>query len=149
MQNTPKNKKNNEWAQFNTLDANQNVIEQPGARQSSNFANRLGLLVRLGFSLLNWALMVRIIFKVVDANERQAFAGRLISITDPFVEPFVGIMRDIPLDDILFEGDRLMANASLETAAVIAVIVYWIVGLLAARFLKALFAPQDEIMRMG
>ena len=89
------------------------------ARSQFNWISRLIWLL-VGILLLIIAL--RVVFLAADANPDSGFVDRIYAISDPFVKPFQNIFSE-PTDD--------ETGARLDTAALLAIVVYiigtWIV----------------------
>jgi uncharacterized protein YggT (Ycf19 family) len=79
-------------------------------------------IVTFAFGILQAALILRIILLLLIANQGNDIVSLILSITDPFVEPFRG----------MFSIDRVTADSGsrFDVAAVVALIGWTLVELL-------------------
>ena len=79
------------------------------------------------FGVLQVALILRIILLLLVANQANDVVGLILSVTDPFVEPFRG----------MFALDRATAGRQvLDIAAIVALIGWTLVELLVLALLR-------------
>ena len=79
-------------------------------------------IVTFVFGILQVALILRIILLLLVANPGNDVVALILSITDPFVEPFIG----------MFQLDRVTADQGsvLDVAAIVALIGWTLVEML-------------------
>jgi uncharacterized protein YggT (Ycf19 family) len=82
----------------------------------------LGRFIKFLFGILQVALILRIILLLLVANPGNDVVSLILTITDPFVEPFRG----------MFQIDRVTADqgSRLDIAAIVALIGWSLVELL-------------------
>lgn len=80
------------------------------------------------FGVLQVALILRIILLLLVANQGNDVVGLILSVTDPFVEPFRG----------MFQLDRVRADQGsvLDIAAIVALIGWTLVELLVLALIR-------------
>jgi hypothetical protein len=76
-------------------------------------------VVMLLFGILQALLILRIILLLLVANTGNDLVGGILSITDPFVEPFRGMFR---FDEVSSDG-----GSQLDLAAIVALIAWTLV----------------------
>ncbi len=81
-----------------------------------DYASRI---VALLFGILQALLILRIIFLLLIANRDNSIVQTVLSLTDPFVSPFVGMFR--------FNDVRSTSGSVLDIAAIVALIGWTIV----------------------
>ncbi len=91
-------------------------------------ATVLGRFVKFLFGVLQVALILRIILLLLVANVGNDVVQLILSVTDPFVEPFRG----------MFQIDRVTADqgSRLDIAAIVALIGWSLVELLILALLR-------------
>lgn len=90
-------------------------------------ASTIARIVMFLFGLLQVALVLRIILLLLVANQGNDIVSLIMSITDPFVEPFRG----------MFSIDRATAGqARLDIAAVVALIGWTLIEALILALLR-------------
>jgi YggT family protein len=80
------------------------------------------------FGLLEGALGLRFIFKLIGANPQNAFASFLYSLTDIFLVPFADLTRTFAADGMV-----------LEFSTLIAMLLYALVGWAIERVIYVIF----------
>ncbi len=85
-------------------------------------------LIWLALGLLEAALALRIVFKLIAVNASNAFAALLYAVTDLFVAPFASLT-----------GAPSAGGMVLEISSVIAMIVYLLIGWALERIVYVLF----------
>jgi uncharacterized protein YggT (Ycf19 family) len=85
-------------------------------------------VVMLGFGILQGLIVLRIILLLLIANQGNDVVAFVLSVTDPFVEPFRG----------MFQLDRVGAESGsvLDVAAVVALVGWTLVELLVLALLS-------------
>jgi len=102
------------------------AVDNVEARRSS--ANWLTGLVYFLFGLVEIAIALRILLKLLAANPNAGFSRFIYDITGPFVAPFAGII-----------GQPAASNGSVfELTSVLALIVYLLLSWIVARLLQLL-----------
>ncbi len=79
----------------------------------------LSRIVRLLFGILQALLILRIVFLLLIANRDNSIVQTVLSLTDPFVEPFIGMFR--------FDNVRSSTGSVLDVGAIVALIGWTIV----------------------
>lgn len=90
--------------------------------------DRVSQIIWFVAGLLEAALGLRIVFRLLEANEASGFVRFIYGLTDPFVAPFSGIFADPGAD-----------GAVLDTAAVVAMIIYALATWALVRLIWLLF----------
>ena len=89
-------------------------------------------IVTFGFGILQALLILRIILLLLVANPGNGLVDAIFSITQPFVDPFIG----------MFSLDRVTAGDSvLDVAAMVALIAWTLVEMLVLAALR-IFQPR-------
>ncbi len=76
-------------------------------------------IVKLLFGILQVLLILRIVFLLLIANRDNTIVQSILNITEPFVQPFVGMFR--------FDDVRSGTGSVLDIAAIVALIAWTIV----------------------
>jgi uncharacterized protein YggT (Ycf19 family) len=91
-------------------------------------------------SLILWVLeallVTRLLLKLLGANERTAFVEFIYNLTQPLVQPFVGIFEQVAL-----------GSGVLEWASLVALIVYGIVGAIIIQLVSSLMSGTRTVVR--
>ncbi len=90
---------------------------------------RITGLIQLGFGVLNGLIGLRFLLKLMAANPANPFASLVYFITSPFLWMFQGLTRTPS-----FEGIQI------EFFALIAIVVYALIGWVITQLLWVLFA---------
>lgn len=85
------------------------------SHKSENSAVRIIWYV---FYIVQLVLLFRLLLELLDANSRAPFAQFIYDLSDPFVYPFSGLLRDW----------KISSGGVLDWNIVIAMFVYWIVA---------------------
>ena len=93
---------------------------------------RLTGLINLGISLLNFLFVMRYLLYVLAANPSHLFTRLVYTFTEPFLSVFQGLTRSPLFGDIAFELNLL-----------IAVTVYSLIGWIAVKLIRILFAQPE------
>lgn len=89
------------------------VVDEPTyTAYYSPFANLLWTLL----GILNGLLFIRFLLKLLGANPGAGFTNFMYAITNPFVQPFVGVLRSTILNPGIIEWSTLIAMA-----------IYWLI----------------------
>jgi uncharacterized protein YggT (Ycf19 family) len=86
-------------------------------RSSVSPGRRAVELIYLFFGVINGLLLIRIVLKMLAANPLSGFASFVYSITDIFLAPFRNLLPAVT-----------SGRAVLEMSAVVAIIVYALIG---------------------
>ena len=95
--------------------------------------DRVSQIIWFAAGLLEAALGLRIVFRLLEANEASGFVRFIYGLTDPFVAPFNGIFADPAAD-----------GAVLDTAAVVAMIIYALATWALVRLIWLLFDRPES-----
>lgn len=118
------------------------VTEQPGyerrqeviedvATERYDTVSRLAQLAWLVFGILEAAIVLRIIFKLMAANPGNPFANLVYTFTDIFLWPFYGLTATPQLGGMVF-----------ELSSIIALVVYAVFAWVVVRLIWLLFYKQ-------
>jgi uncharacterized protein YggT (Ycf19 family) len=110
--------------------------EEPAATAASDTevvsrfspARRAYEVIYLVFAVIVGAIIIRVVLKVLGANTAVAFTHFMYGVTDPLLAPFHGILPDFVSGRTIF-----------ESAAMIAILIYGLIGLALARLLAIMF----------
>lgn len=92
-------------------------------------------LIWLLLGLLEAAIALRIVFRLIAANAANPFAALLYAVTDLFVAPFASLM-----------GAPTAGGMVLEISSIIAMIVYLLIGWALERIVYVLlYRPRGPI----
>jgi uncharacterized protein YggT (Ycf19 family) len=91
-------------------------------------ARRAYEVIYLVFAVIVGAIIIRVVLKVLGANTAVAFTHFMYGVTDPLLAPFRGILPDFVSGRTIF-----------ESAALIAILIYGLIGLALARLLAIMF----------
>ena len=91
-------------------------------------------------SIILWVLeallVTRLILKLLGANEGTDFVEFIYNLTQPLVQPFVGIFDQV-----------VVGSGFLEWASLIALIVYGIVGAVIIQLVSSLTSGSRTVVR--
>lgn len=99
------------------------------AQVNQEIVIRVTGLIQLGASLLNVLIVMRYLLIRLQASPEHLFAQLVYNITEPFVTVFQGLTRS-----------PLFRDIALEINILIAVMVYSLLGWIAIRLVRILFA---------
>ena len=102
------------------------AVAAPPKKRSAT--STISKIVAFLFGILQALLVLRIVLLLLVANQDNAIVSWVLSVTDPFVEPFRGVFN---LDEI--EGQR---GAVLDVAAVVAIIAWSLIETLILSVLR-------------
>jgi YggT family protein len=108
------------------------IIEYPSERRRTYYGDRVAMLIRLAFNIVNWIIMLRILFKFIGAAPTQPIARAVYAFTDPIVSPFFGIVTNPTFQTT---SDVMQV---IEITSLIAVIILAVAGGALAQFIRAL-----------
>lgn len=94
---------------------------------------RVNQIVYLALGILEGLLIIRFVLKLLAANPDAGFTSTIYALSDPFVGPFNGVFATPQSRGIV-----------LDLAAVLAMIVYALIGWAIARLIYALGARRPE-----
>jgi YggT family protein len=86
------------------------------------------------FGVIEALIAIRFILKAVAANAGAAFAALIYGITEPLVGPFIGVLATLTF-----------GPSVIELPALLAVLIYFLVGLLLTRLIRILFIDQPPL----
>lgn len=102
-------------------------IEPPHVNQE--IVQRVTGLTNLGVSLINILILMHFLLNLLAASPLHPFARLVYSTSEPFLSVFQGLTRSPLFQDVAFELNTL-----------IAVTVYSLLGWIATRLIRILFA---------
>jgi len=91
-------------------------------------ARRAYEAIYLVFAVIVVAIIIRVLLKVLGANTAVAFTSFMYGATDPLLAPFRGILPTFASGRTVF-----------ESSALIAILVYGVIGLVLARLVAIMF----------
>jgi hypothetical protein len=97
---------------------------------------RLTQLIYWVFGLIEGLILVRLILKVLGANQTAGFAQFIYGITAPLVAPFMGLF-----------SNPAYQNSVLELSSIVALIVYALVAWLLAKLVWILVGETRSAVR--
>jgi uncharacterized protein YggT (Ycf19 family) len=103
-------------------------------RSSVSPGRRAVDLIYLFFGLINALVLIRIVLKMLAANPLSGFASFVYSITDIFLAPFRNLLPAVT-----------SGRAVLELSAVIAIIVYALIGWGLARLVAIMMSASVTV----
>lgn len=101
--------------------------QEPG-RDQRLFTFRATQLIWLGLGLLEAALALRVLLKLMGANAASPFANLLYSVTGAFLAPFAGLT-----------GTPAAGGMVLEVSTIIAMLVYALLAWVLERIVWVIF----------
>jgi YggT family protein len=104
---------------------------------SVNFGDRIASIIRLAFTVVNWLIIFRVVFRLIDAPTSQPLAAAIYRLTEPLVAPFYGL-----IENPVFEISRRQ-EVVLEASSLIAVFVIAIAGSIVAQFIRSLIGTPN------
>ncbi|MGH7763222.1 MAG: YggT family protein [Candidatus Dormibacteraceae bacterium] len=96
---------------------------------SFNPAGRAVELIYLVFGIINGLLLIRVVLKLLGANALAGFASFVYGITGVFLAPFRNLLPTVG-----------SGQSQLEMSAVVAILVYALIGWVIARIVKIMFS---------
>lgn len=102
------------------------LVDNVEARRSN--ANWIAGLVYFLFGVIEIAIALRVLLKLIAANADAGFARFIYGVTGPFVAPFQNIVGTPAADN----------GATFEVSSVLAIIVYLILSWIIVRLLQLL-----------
>jgi uncharacterized membrane protein len=97
---------------------------------------RVTQLIYWVFGLIEGLILVRLILKVLGANQTAGFAQFIYGITAPLVAPFMGLF-----------SNPVYQNSVLELSSIVALIVYALVAWLLAKLVWILVGESRSAIR--
>lgn len=94
----------------------QHAVADYAAEQRATLS-RVTQLIGFVFGLFVALILIRVLLSAIGANEANAFAQFIYSVTNPLVAPFAGLT-----------GTPQYAGAALEFSSIVAAIVYALLG---------------------
>lgn len=115
-----------------------NVNVMPDGRRPADqralAAARFNAVLMWLFGLIEGLIAVRFILKAVGANATAAFATLIYGVTDPLVGPFVGVL-----------ATPTFGPSIIELPALLAILIYFLIGMLLTRLIRILFIDQPQL----
>ena len=102
------------------------------AQVNQEILTRVTGLIQLGTWLLNILLVLRYVLEVLEASPAQPFASLIYAVSEPFLSLFAGLTRS-----------PLFRDIALEVNTLIAIAVYSLLGWIATRLIRILFASPS------
>ena len=93
-------------------------------------------LIYLVFGVIDGLLLIRLVLKLLRANQSAAFTQWVYNVTDFFLAPFRNLLPTI--------GNN---QSQLEMSVVVAVLVYALIGWVLARLIAILFFRNVTVAR--
>ena len=78
----------------------------------------LGLFLRLAFLVAEGLLAARVVLVLLGGNPAASFSAFIDSTTGPLVAPFADV----------FQGAQTLAGQTVDATAILALVVYWMLG---------------------
>jgi len=118
-----------------------NVNPTPGgfntpSNERAIAAARLHGVIRLLFAVLEALIAIRFVLKAVGASGSAPFTTLMYTLTAPFVGPFVGVVASPAFRQFVF-----------EIPALLAIVIYFLLGLLVTRLIRILFIDPPSARR--
>ncbi len=104
------------------------------AQRRRTWPRTVGRIVAFLFGVLQALLIIRIILLLLIANPDNEIVKAILTVTEPFVEPFRGMFQ---LDEI--SGDR---GSVLDIAAVVALVAWSLIETLILSLLRVFSRPS-------
>jgi len=99
-------------------------------------AARFNAVIRLLFAVLEALIAIRFVLKAVGASGSAPFTTLINALTDPFVGPFIGVVASPAFRQFVF-----------EIPALLAIVIYFLLGLLVTRLIRILFIDPPPVRR--
>lgn len=99
-------------------------------------ARRATEIIYLVFGIINGLLVIRIVLKLLGANPLAGFSNFIYGITDVFMAPFRNLLPSVG-----------SGQSQLEISALIAIIVYALIGWVIARIVNILYSRSITVAR--
>jgi uncharacterized protein YggT (Ycf19 family) len=100
------------------------------ARRARTWPGALSRILTFLFGVLQALLLLRIVLLLLAANQDNSIVAGILSVTDPFVEPFRGMFK---LDEI-----KSQHGSILDLAAIVALVAWSLVETLLVSILRLL-----------
>jgi hypothetical protein len=113
------------------LDAQREIVEDPSASGRA-LVSRIAALIWLLFGALDLLLLVRFLLKFIAANPTNDFSRLIYGLSDLPMAPFNTLI-----------ASPVVGNGVFELPALIAMIVYTLLGWLIVRLFRLLFTPAS------
>jgi hypothetical protein len=88
--------------------------------------DRISSIIWFATGLLEVALGMRIVFRLLEANTTSGFVSFIYNFTDPFVAPFNGIFNDPTSDGAVLDSGALVAMVIYALAVWALVRLMWL-----------------------
>ncbi|MDE3088482.1 MAG: YggT family protein [Chloroflexota bacterium] len=102
------------------------VLEDVNARRRLT-VDRVSALVGLLFSVLEAAIGLRVLLKLMEANPKNAFASFVYNFTALFLAPFAGLTPNPAVDGMILEITSIMAMIVYALIALAIIRLVWLV----------------------
>ena len=93
-------------------------------------------LVYLIFGVIDGLLLIRLVLKLLGANPNAGFSSWVYGFTDIFLAPFRGLLPNV-----------ISGQSIFEMSAVVAILVYALIGWVIARLIAILFYRNVTVER--
>ncbi|HEY1420051.1 MAG TPA: YggT family protein [Candidatus Dormibacteraeota bacterium] len=112
------------------------VADSAEVVSSFNPARRATEVIYLVSGIINGLLLIRIVLKLLGANPLAGFASFIYGVTDVFMAPFRNLLPTVG-----------SGQSQLELSAVIAIIVYALIGWVIARIVNIMYSRSVTVAR--
>lgn len=104
-------------------------IDEPERRV---YTFKVTQLIWLIFGIIEGLILIRVVLKLIAANPAAPFAAFIYAVTEPFLQPFIGLT-----------GTPSAGGVVLELSSIIAVIVYALLAWLIVKIIDiAFYSPR-------
>jgi len=110
------------------------VADSAEVVRSFNPARRAVELIYLVFGIVNGMLLIRVVLKLLGANPLAGFTHFVYGVTDVFMAPFRNLLPTV--------GSN---QSQLEMSAVVAILVYALIGWVIARVVTIMFSRDVTV----
>ncbi len=110
----------------------QRVIRDAAAERMQTIS-RVNQLIWLVFGIIMGLIAFRIVLRLLVANPGNTFADFVYSITDPFLQPFYGLLNT----------PTTTTGMAFELSSLVALIVYAIIAALITTLVRILFSKSS------
>ncbi|HSH80888.1 MAG TPA: hypothetical protein VLA19_20345 [Herpetosiphonaceae bacterium] len=118
-------------ADATVVDTRTRVVPSPVEQQLGTL-ERAKQIVRFIVGLIIALIALRFVLLAFGANQANAFASFVLNLTDIFVAPFLGI----------FGSEPALGGSYFESASLVAMAVYLLLGWIINRVLELAMAPR-------
>jgi hypothetical protein len=108
------------------------LVDRAPVQVNQEIVIRVTGLIQFGVSFLNILLLMRLVLDLLDASPLHPFASLIYLTSEPFLSVFEGLTRA-----------PAFRAVALELNTIIAVMVYSLLGWIAIRLIRILFASPS------